>query len=125
MAKKQDKPVRPKSNVVYLNVDLTPAYKADIAEWLKSQSDYWGLVEKVIDSGLRFGASFDAYNDCIQCTITKLPPNGTDEPTVVLVGRGPDFIKAFEALMFKFFVVLSSNLEQGDIKNARGVTDWS
>lgn len=125
MARGQKQPKIAKPAVIYLNVDLTLAHKDELAKWAKENADVFGMLERVIDSTIRVGMAYDSYNDCVQCSLTKLPEPGSDNPTLVLVGRSQDLYKAVQAALFKYFVVLSENLEDGDIKNPRGRTDWS
>lgn len=121
-AKPQPKPVV--KDVQYLNVDLTKEMKGSLIKWCEDNPNVLDLLEKALDSGLRFGASFDNYNECWQSQFTKLPPRGEAGQTLVLVGRGGSLFQAIQAVLFKYYVVLQEELEDGDIKNARGVTDW-
>jgi len=125
MARGKSAPKQEKPSVIYLNVDLTLEHKQELADWAAKNKDVFGMLERVIDSTIRVGMSYDAYNDCVQCSLTKLPAAGSDDPTLVLVGRSQDLYKAVQAALFKYFVVLQENLEDGDIKNPRGRTDWS
>jgi len=125
MARGNKPPKQDKPSVIYLNVDLTEAHKDELSAWAEKNPDVWSLIEKVVDSGIRIGLSYDVYNDCQQCTFTLLPRPGSDAPTLVLVGRSHEPYKAAYAAMFKYFVILQENLEDGDIKNPRGRTDWS
>jgi len=122
-SKPQPKPAA--TNVQYLNVDLTKEMKQSLVTWCEANPAILDLLEKALDSQLRFGASFDNYNECWQAQFTKLPPRGESGQTLVLVGRGGTLFQAIQAVLFKYFVVLQENLEDGDIKNPRGRTDWS
>lgn len=124
MTKRAGKPVKSRSSVQYLNVDLTKAYRADLLKWLEGAPDLWDCIEKVTDSGLRFGASYDAYNECMQATLTQMSDDTPGSQTVVLVGRGGNLKQAIEALFFKYFVVLDGEMVDLDRKNGRGETDW-
>lgn len=125
MARGNKPPKQEKPAVIYLNVDLTPEHKPELIKWAKENPDIFGMIERIADSHIRVGMSYDVYNDCQQCTLTRLPRPGFDEPTLVLVGRSDEMLKAVQAAMFKYFVILQENLEDGDIKNPRGRTDWS
>lgn len=125
MARGNKPPKQEKPAVIYLNVDLTLEHKAELAAFAEEHKDVFSMLERIIDSTIRVGMSYDAYNDCVQCSLTKLPPPGSDESTLVLVGRSQDLYKAVQAACFKYFVVLQENMEDGDIKNPRGRTDWS
>lgn len=118
-------PVKRNSDVQYLNVDLQKDNRDALLKWLESDIDLFDAIEKAIDTGLKFGASWDAYNECTQAQFTKLPQKA-GELTVVLVGRGGDLTQAMQALIFKYQVILQGELlEDTDRKNQRGVTDWS
>lgn len=123
-AKKGGKPSDAR-NVQYLSVDLTKEMRASLIQWVNGNPDLWDLLEKSLDSGLKFGCSFDYYNECFQAQLTQLPKDVKNPVTLVLIGRGGTLVQAFQALLFKYWVVLEQNMEDGDVKNARGVTDWS
>jgi hypothetical protein len=125
MSRGKKPPAQPKPSVIYLNVDLSVEHKKELAEWADKNQDILPMLERIIDSSIRVGLSYDAYNDCIQCSLTQFPKEGTDDPTLVLVGRSADLYKAIQAAMFKYFVILQENLEDGDLKNPRGRTDWA
>lgn len=112
-------------NVQYLNVDITKEMRGSLTKWLEQQPDLWDLLEKSLDSGLKFGCSYDHYNECFQAQFTQLPKDPKNPITLVLVGRGGNLVQAFQALLFKYWVVLEENLEDGDVRNPRGTVDWS
>lgn len=121
--RKNDKRVSNRE-VSFLQVDLTKAHKAELAKWAEANPDLWNMIEKAVDSRLKFSMSWDDYNNCNQASLTKLPEDGKNGMTIVLIGRGASLLQATQALFFKYDVVLQKNLEDGDIRNARGVTDW-
>lgn len=112
-------------NLVYLQCDLTKEHKRDLVKWVESGVDLWDMLEKAIDSELRFGCGYDAYNDCTQASLTQITTDKGEQKTVVLVGRGPDLVKAMQSLFFKYHNILQGKMDDGDLKNQRGVTDWS
>jgi hypothetical protein len=120
------KPQSHRPYVQYLNVDITTKSQRELfMKWLEVAQDYYDMLEKAIDSGLKFGASWDNYNSCFQAQFTKLPGDNEGGTTMVLVGRGGDLTQAIQALVYKYYIVLEENLEDLDIKNTRGKTDWS
>lgn len=111
-------------NTIYLNVDLTKEMKGSLVKWVEQNPNLLDQLEKALDSTLRFGCSFDTYNECFQASFTKLPPKGTVGTTLVLIGRGGNLLQAIQALVFKYFVVLQEDLEETGVQNPRGVSDW-
>ena len=114
----------PKRDVRYLNVDLTKEMKSSLVKWLEEHPNLLEQLEKACDTGLKFGASFDNYNECFQAQFTRIPGFKEEQITLVLVGRGGTLLQAMQALVFKYFAVLNEELEDGEIKNGRGITDW-
>lgn len=122
MTKKTTKPSEKAGSVQYLNVDLTDSMRKALVSWIET-ADIIARIEDVVLAGLKFGISQDSYNECMQASITKLGTIGQN-PTLVLVGRGGNIEQAIQAVLFKYFVVLQTHLEDGDVKNNRTVTDW-
>jgi len=114
-----------RGKVEYIALDLTKANRADLVKWLESNPDLWDLIEKSCDSGLKFSVSHDDFHDCIQATLTKVPDDRVFGTTTVLIGRGPDMLKAIQALFFKHHIVLQETWDNPELRNPRGVTDWS
>jgi len=111
-------------HVTFLQVDLTKAHKAELVKWSEANPDLWNMIEKAVDSGLKFSMSWDDYNQCNQAALTKLPTPGKGVETMVLIGRGASLLQATQALFFKYHIILQTNLEDGELKNQRGITDW-
>lgn len=121
--KKPEKQGKP--GVEFLNLDLTKGHREALKKWIEDGIDLWDCIDKSIDSGLKFACGFDAYNDCIMASLTKFPDNNRTGVTQVLVGRGPDLLKAIQALFFKYEVVLQRDFQAAEKVNPRGITDWS
>lgn len=114
-----------KANVEYINIDLRGSHRQDLIKWVETCEPLTDMLEKVANSGLKIGISFDNYNECFQASITQLPGVDDNGPTLVLIGRGGNIVQALQALLFKYFIVLEEELEDSDMRNQRGETDWS
>ena len=110
--------------VEYLNVDLNQARREELMKFVNEDRDWFDMVEKMCDSGLKIGLSFDSYNECMQASCTQIP-DSAGGTTVVLIGRGGNLLQALQALMFKYHIILEGEMVDLDAKNGRGHTDWS
>lgn len=112
---------------VFLNCDLDKQLKKDLISWVSQEAaqDLVGLIERCIDSGLKFGASIDAYNECWQASLSKSVVEGQKSTTFILIGRGGNLTQAIQAVLFKHFVMLDGTWENLERKNARKETDWA
>lgn len=122
--KRNTRPAPKKSDVVYLSCDLDKQLKKDLTAWVAQPMDYLDMIEKCADSGLKFGASFDHYNECFQASLTQPANEESGDITRVLIGRGGNMTQAIQALFFKYIVMLETHLDDMDRQNPRGVSDW-
>lgn len=113
-----------RDDVVFLRCDLDKSLKKQLQDWIVGDHDYFDMIEKAVDSHLRFGAGFDDYNECFQASITEVgtPENGGI--TRILVGRGGNLLQAIQSLFFKYHVVLETRLDDLERQSPRGVSDW-
>ncbi len=124
---RQAKPQNGGNSAVFLNCDLDKQLKKDLVAWVAQEvaQDFIGMMERAIDSGLKFGAGYDAYNECWQASFSK-PVTATGKTTTyILIGRGGNLTQAMQALFFKHYVMLDGSWEDLDRKNARRETDWA
>lgn len=111
------------SEITYIRCDLDDALKVNLKDWLKGKHDWFGYIEKEVDSGLRFGAHHDSYNSCFEARLTALAKS-VGVNTLVLQGRGPDLMSAMQALFFKHYVVLECQWEDLDRENSGRFSTW-
>lgn len=113
-----------KSDVVFLQCDLDKALKKQLQEWITGEHDYFDMIEKCVDSRLKFGAGFDDYNECFQASLTQVATLENGGITRILVGRGGNLLQAMQSLFFKYHVMLETHLDDLERQNPRGVSDW-
>ena len=101
------------SDITYIRCELDDALRKDLLIWLKKDHNWLAYIEAEADSGLRFGCHQDGRNNCMEARLTLLS-NSIGVSTLVLQGRGPDLLKAIQALFFKHYVVLERNWENLD-----------
>lgn len=123
-AKRQTRPTPKRPEVVFLSCDLDKQLKKDLLVWVSEPRDYLEMIEKCADSGLKFGASFDHFNECFQASLTQPASDENDNITRILIGRGGNMQQAIQALFFKYAVMLETRLDDMDRQNPRGVSDW-
>ncbi len=115
------------SDAFFLNCDLDKQLKKDLVAWCAQQEnlDVFNLFEKIVDSGIKIGMSYDAFNECMQCSLSKPITEGGKTKTYILVGRGGSLVQAIQAVLFKHFIMLEGTWEDLDRKNTRKETDWA
>jgi len=81
-----------RTDVVFLQCDLDKPLKMQLQEWITGEHDFFDMIEKAVDSPLKFGAGFDAYNECFQATLTETATPENGGITRILVGRGGNLL---------------------------------
>lgn len=105
----------------FVSCELDQETKVAAREWVRSQSDWWEHVLKLVDSGYKVSFSVDRYNDTHQCSLTC-----SDEASPnygwCLVGRGPDPDSALGMACYKHYFVLSETW--GETASHRQRDEW-
>jgi len=111
------------SDITYIRCELDDTLKANLTEWLKKKHDWLAYIEAETNSGLRFGCHEDKFNSCVEARLTLLSQS-IQQNTLVLQGRGPDLLKAIQALFFKHYIVLERDWEDLERKPEFKFDTW-
>lgn len=126
MAPKARTPNKPQSlEAVFLQCDLTQETKRELVKWVSEERDYFDLIERTVDSGIKVSLSKDTYNDCFMCSLSRNLVIEGKAATYILVGRGGNLLQALQAVLYKHFIMLDCVWDDLGRKNARKETDWS
>lgn len=93
----------------FVNVRLSEGEKESFTVWLQEEGAYfWNLLTDTVAQGLKFGASWDADNDCFITTFTGCGVLG-DESRFCLTARAGSFEEAAALLVYKHVVVAAGD----------------